>query len=566
MENASTLTAASDLRFGVLHFSYANSPRVEEVARTGHTSINLGDYMQTMAVRALYEKAGIRPEQVVEIDRDSMASYDGGRVIVVMNACFFKRCFPIPETIVPVFIGFEAKEPIIEEYASYFRRHAPIGCRDRDTVARFQKHGIDAFLTGCLTLIFDDRPKPPQKGKVIVPYGTGPGEFPVQALKAMPGDILAKVEFVSQREIIHECPMPAAAMRQSERYARHLLDYYREHASLVVTPLHHAATPCIASNIPVVICRKKDDSRFSYLKELVDIHLPPDFSGVDWRPAPIDLSNIRSRLIEVATGALDVAIRRETKLHDEPETKMPSFVVKSHPAEARFDDEAFGNWLQKHPGRPYSEFSAQKVASGLRKGTPHPTLGRNLTAGGEWWDAGRPVFEELLALHNTPEDAKVCEYGCGSLRVGAHFIRRQPARSYFGLDVTGDFIKHHQIDETLWNEKQPETGRIADQIGDAEAFGADLLFATHVAIHVHPEEKQAFFENIKKIISRPGGLIIFDALIAKEPVRFRNSGWGWPIGFYLAGMQPFKLIHMQYRRDREDVGQEFFFVWQRPQS
>lgn len=305
------LTGGSDLRFGVLHFSYANSTLVGEVARLGHASINLGDYMQTMAVRALYERAGIRLDQVVEIDRDSIASYDGGRVIVVMNACFFKRCFPIPDTIVPVFIGFEAKEPIIEENASYFMRHAPIGCRDRDTVARFQKHGIDAYLTGCLTLSFDDRPKPPQKGKVIVPYGTGPGEFPALALKEMPSDILANVEFVLQRQVIHKCPMPATAMRQSERYARHLLDYYREHASLVVTPLHHAASPCMASNIPVVLCRKKDDTRFSYLRELIDLHLPPDFSRIDWRQAPIDLSATRSRLIEMAIDAIEVAIARE---------------------------------------------------------------------------------------------------------------------------------------------------------------------------------------------------------------------------------------------------------------
>ncbi len=297
-------------RFGVLHFSYANSTFEEAVIRDGHISINLGDYMQSLAVRNFYRNIGIADGEVVEIDRDSLPNYKGGPVLVLMNACFFRRSFPIPDAVIPVFVGFQAKEPIIAEFRDYLKRHEPIGCRDNDTRDLCVKHGIDAFVTGCMTLSFDARPAPPSKRKIIVVYGSGAGDFPAQVLEGAPKGYLADMEFVFQRQIVHRCPLTPADMSASERYTNSLLQYYRAAASLIVTPLHHAAAPCMSSGIPVILCRTKKDTRFSYLRELIDIHVSPNFSGVNWEPSPVDLAAVRSGLVRTASEALAKAWRR----------------------------------------------------------------------------------------------------------------------------------------------------------------------------------------------------------------------------------------------------------------
>ncbi|MDQ6438269.1 hypothetical protein RB623_29840 [Mesorhizobium sp. LHD-90] len=103
-------------------------------------------------------------------------------------------------------------------------------------------------------------------------------------------------------------------MRTAERVATGLLADYRRKASLVVTPLHHAASPCIAAGIPVIICRRAFDSRFTYLRQLLPVYTPENFHEIDWRPAPVDIGGIRANLLnlvgsEIARGREGLASR-----------------------------------------------------------------------------------------------------------------------------------------------------------------------------------------------------------------------------------------------------------------
>ena len=293
-------------KFGVLHYSYAGL-QDQVVAKVGHASVNLGDYMQTLAVRGLYRRMGIADDDVVAIDRDTIQSYQGEPVILVMNACFFRHSFPISDKIVPVFIGFQTQEKIIVEFTNYFRQYAPIGCRDTATCALFEKHGIAAFVTGCLTLTFESRPDLRSRNKIVVAYGSGAGAFPVEALASMPAELGKNAEFVFQRQIVQEWPFSAETMRKNERFTSHLLNYYREEAALVVTPLHHAAAPCMASGIPVVLCRKKADPRFGYLSSLITVHIAPNFSAIDWLAKPVDISEVKVKLMETAISSVSAA-------------------------------------------------------------------------------------------------------------------------------------------------------------------------------------------------------------------------------------------------------------------
>lgn len=302
------------MKYGILKFSYDNATTFRDAfEKRGCYSVNLGDYMQTLAARNLYRGFGIAENEIVEIDRDSISSYRGDKVALLMNGVFFKWSFPIPQDIIPVFVGFRTEERVVRDHHDFFRQHQPIGCRDRETMDLFRANGIEAFTSGCLTMTFQDRMREPTSRRVLVIFGAGAGAFPVEALRHMPEDLASDAEFVFQRRVVHNYPLTARDMRDAETHARDLLEDYRGRASLVVTSLHHAATPCLASAIPVIICRKSFHGRFSYLQELMPVHASPAFSEVDWRTRRIKIDTIRAQLVRTTKLALEAAERRTAR-------------------------------------------------------------------------------------------------------------------------------------------------------------------------------------------------------------------------------------------------------------
>jgi hypothetical protein len=280
--------------FGALGFSYAgfdNTARA--MAMRGAVSCNLGDNMQSLAVRHLYAQLGVDEARIVRIDRDTIRDYDGPPVMLPMNACFYQRNLPLPPQITPIFIGFQARAGTIRAHRDWLAGHAPIGCRDTATADLLRAEGIAAEVTGCLTLSLPAREPGPRR-QVLVVQGSGPGALPGLALRHMPKRLLARARFVFQRREVTEHPLSPATMAAHDRIAAALLQDYNAEAALVVTPLHHVAAPCIAAGIPVVLVRNDWDDRFSYLSDLLPIHLTPDFDTVDWSPAPVDVAAIKA--------------------------------------------------------------------------------------------------------------------------------------------------------------------------------------------------------------------------------------------------------------------------------
>ena len=282
------------MKFGVLTFSYRHSQSFRSsFERTGGYSVNLGDYMQTLAIRRLFADCGILERDIIPVDRDSLSDYIGEQIILPMNACFYSWCFPLSPHIVPMFVGFQAAEEVIAEHADHLRRFQPIGCRDFHTARSCEKHRISAYVTGCATLTFPQREQPPRAPKTLLAYGSGAGDFPVEALESAPRQVLASMEFVFQRKLMHRFPMGDKEMGEAETHARSLLKDYVDRATLVVTPLLHVAAPSMASGIPVILLRKKHSHRFGHLRTLVDIRTAPNFGSIDWSPAAVDLQEFK---------------------------------------------------------------------------------------------------------------------------------------------------------------------------------------------------------------------------------------------------------------------------------
>jgi hypothetical protein len=297
------------LKIGVVVFSYAGFTHFQrEWESFGSYSVNLGDNMQTLAVRSALEEIGVDSANVVDVDRDTLRHYAGPPVAVVLNGVFHAGCFPLPSHVRPIFLGFRLDHAAIKGHAGYFREQGPIGCRDTDTMRAFQAIGADAYVSGCLTMSLRPRSALPACPRTFVIYGANAGAFPWAVLGGMPRHLLRDMELVYQRFPSTHFPVERPERIAIERHAARLLDDYRERAGLVVTSLHHAATPCIGSGIPVILCRDRPDSRFSFLSELLPVYGPEDYHAIDWNPPPLDVGELRGKQLEWLRSAIKLAV------------------------------------------------------------------------------------------------------------------------------------------------------------------------------------------------------------------------------------------------------------------
>lgn len=284
-------------KIGYLEFRYgANAKR---------QTANVGDSIQSIAVRRLLRRLAVDDANIVGIDRDSLKQYAGPPVKLIMNGCFNERCFPLPPQITPVFFGFNAEsESVITKNKPLFKQHQPIGCRDNATKSLFDKHGIAAFVTGCATLTFDKRDQTAATASPVIAFGAGSGVLQQKLLENVPKPLLENARLVYQREPVGEIPLSDDSVAKMDALAQSYLDVYTK-ASVVVTPLLHVASPCVAMGIPVVLARRDWDDRFTAIDRLLPLYTPTAFSSIDWQVRPLDIEPLKSAMLNVARHLLD---------------------------------------------------------------------------------------------------------------------------------------------------------------------------------------------------------------------------------------------------------------------
>ena len=136
------------------------------------TVCNVGDFVQTLAIDLLYKEMGIAKEDTVDIPFQSLASYKGEKVLLPLNGYFYYNreypSFPLSEDITPVFLGLYTTSKEYLKHSSFWKNAGVIGCRDEATYEAVKKNGYDAYLTGCMTVLFPKREKAPENGKVFI--------------------------------------------------------------------------------------------------------------------------------------------------------------------------------------------------------------------------------------------------------------------------------------------------------------------------------------------------------------------------------------------------------------
>jgi Polysaccharide pyruvyl transferase len=198
-------------------------------------SDNVGDNIQTLAVTQHLKQVDLY------IDRDSLSSYRGDECVIVMNGWFSHRVenWPPSDAIHPIFFGFHMTAEAAgayKKYASYFKEHEPIGCRDEGTALMLREWGVDAYRSGCATLTFPKRKTAPAAGVNIL-VDCSKRLFKREDRKGLEtvSHTIANVDYAAKNN-----------------YAAALLDFYRTRAKSVVTSRIHCAMPCVAMGIPVV--------------------------------------------------------------------------------------------------------------------------------------------------------------------------------------------------------------------------------------------------------------------------------------------------------------------------
>jgi len=295
------------MKYGYLEFKYnhRNALAAEEGEAADET-INIGDNIQSLAIRSLLNRLGIPDHNIVGVNRDDLANYEGEPLKLVMNGCFYPHCFPLSPHITPMFFGFNTDYPeILRKNMELFKRYEPIGCRDNSTKDLLLKHGIKAYVTGCLTLTLEKRKVDPENGKTIISFGRGSGEFPGALLQYIPPALLERSSFVFQRKPVKRLPLGDAEVAEADKTARETLDFYAREATLVVTPLLHVASPCMAMGIPVVVARKDANLRFTAINRLTPVYTPKFFRNIEWSPPVVDLEPVKQAMIRIVNQLVE---------------------------------------------------------------------------------------------------------------------------------------------------------------------------------------------------------------------------------------------------------------------
>lgn len=227
-------------------------------------TVNIGDDIQTLAAINFLKSKGVFEYEFV--NREALCDYDDVEVNLVMNGWYMHNInkFPPSKKINPIWISFHAARPeIVTKNLEYFKNQPPIGCRDEATVELLQKHGIDAFFTGCLTLFFDKHIEKSDK-KYLVDINTDCNYIPNL-------DIDMK-RFKDFKIIEHDTfKRGDSNIEKRLQLANEFIGKYKK-ASLVVTSRLHCALPCRSLGTDCIFIHKeyKTDPRFKGLQGVLN--------------------------------------------------------------------------------------------------------------------------------------------------------------------------------------------------------------------------------------------------------------------------------------------------------
>jgi hypothetical protein len=265
---------------------------------------NLGDHIQIIAGLQLLSRLGIEPTRYIDRDNEIHSApgldEENGPVGILLNGWFKtnRAEWPPHPKLAPLIDGFHIRlfqcpELVSDASIDFFRRHQPIGCRDRYTEDLLRSKGVEAFTSNCLSLTLPRRIEYPQTQTEVFVVSRD------ERIKDRLPESIGPYTFISHYSGSDDF---AANMAKAEE----LLEIYRSRAILIVTTLLHCALPAIAMGIPVVVFyplndesgHASDRERFSALEDLLRVYHFDEIGSVDWHPVAIDVHGLKLKILD----------------------------------------------------------------------------------------------------------------------------------------------------------------------------------------------------------------------------------------------------------------------------
>lgn len=295
--------------------------------------VNLGDPIQSYAVKNLYHEMGIPDEDIVPVPRYDFCTYDGEECICVVNGissyeelAYDSHFMPPSVKVHAIPMSLHLHRELPQDELDFYRSCGGVGCRDLYTVQYLKKSGVDAYLSGCLTLTLPRRSKEQEKCADKVYFI----EVPDGVKKFIPDEI--KNEAVTLTNILRfENPGNANRISEEDAYEVHRKGEERVHllrdtASLVVTSRLHIASPCLAMGIPVVLANNHLGDRFGFIDRLIPTYTSEHYEEINWDPEPVDFEEDKAKIKQVFFDKVKAAASR-LELEKMWESKEPIYHI-----------------------------------------------------------------------------------------------------------------------------------------------------------------------------------------------------------------------------------------------
>ena len=206
-----------------------------------YSAINIGDDIQSIAAMRYLP----RIDEYIHRDRVDVFKSDK-KVKTIMNAAWMlePKHMPPSEDIDPLLISMHLKmvtrKAMTPKLKQYLINHAPVGCRDTDTMEYLNSLGIPAYFSGCFTLKIRKNPEIKRQNYILT--------------VDMPKYIQDEIKKRTKRPVYNVSRLMNVYFNQYERFKVAKMALYMYHsAHCIVTRAIHVGLPSLAFDTPVLM-------------------------------------------------------------------------------------------------------------------------------------------------------------------------------------------------------------------------------------------------------------------------------------------------------------------------
>jgi SAM-dependent methyltransferase len=220
----------------------------------------------------------------------------------------------------------------------------------------------------------------------------------------------------------------------------------------------------------------------------------------------------------------------------------------------------YEKFARDNPGISYTRWFWDGQLAKANAGTEHASIGRKIEGDLNWIDSAKKRFTAYKKSVDLEPRFRVIDYGCGTLRVGVHFINFLDKGNYWGMEPSPGMteVGAELVGQELMAAKTPVLSGISENdIERAADWGADFVFSVNVAFHIPPSEIERYLANLVRLTAKKGAILSLQARFSPE-VRSGESEspmgsvvmWSYPVEFFIQNLKPLVITKLATNPDK----------------